>query len=327
MNYRKFGKEEILVSEVGLGTWQISSDWNNGAGQENAQDILSAAYEAGVNFYDTADVYGSGRSEQEIGKFIKSHTDIFVATKIGRRKDPGWPLNFKRDAIEKHIDDCLTRLGTEKLDLVQLHCIPTEVLRQGEVFTDLEKVKAKGKIRFFGASVESIDEARICANTPGISSLQIIFNVLRQKAAWELFDCAKNQGIAIIVRLPLASGLLSGKMSKNTSFSEQDHRNYNKNGDFFNVGETFSGLPFLEGVSIADELKKLVPRGMTVADLALRFILDFDAVTTIIPGASNALQPVRNAKVSDLLPLDETLHRQLKDFYLNRVEKHIRGKY
>ncbi len=327
MNYRNFGKESIKISEVGLGTWQIGPDWDKGAGIGNAQDIFAAAYDAGVNFFDTADVYGGGRSEEEVGKFIKNHKDIFVATKIGRSGDPGWPANFELSTMRSHVENCLSRLGIEALDLVQLHCIPTEEFAKGQVFENLRILKNEGKIKRFGASVESMEEAQICMKNDDLSSLQIIFNIFRQKPIEEIFDKAKGRGVAIIVRLPLASGLLTGKFTKDTQFSENDHRNYNQNGEKFNVGETFAGLPFEKGVELAEELKSMVPAGLTLVEMALRFILDFDAVTSIIPGASRPDQPMRNAKVSSLKPLSPELHKKLAEFYNSKVKEYIRGKY
>lgn len=329
MKYRNFGDSNTLVSEVGLGTWQIGGSWGE-VSDDRALHILQTAADNGVNFFDTADVYGDGRSEKLIGQFLKTtkkDREIFVATKLGRGSEPGWPDNFTMDAMRAHVEASLKRLGVPQLDLIQLHCIPTEVMRKGEVFDNLRTLQSEGKIRQFGASVESMEEALICLEQEGLASLQIIFNIFRQKPITELFNAALNKKVALVVRLPLASGLLSGKMTKKTHFDESDHRNFNRDGQAFNVGETFAGLPFNKGIELTDELKKLVPDGMTMPQMALRWILDFDAVTTVIPGASRTEQVISNVVSSDLPPLSPELHAKLSKWYQDRVESHIRGKY
>lgn len=326
MHYRKFNHTDFACSEVGLGCWQLGgSDWGD-VSDKQAFEILTKALECGVNFFDTADVYGDGRSETLIGEFLKSSkADVFVATKLGRRQI--YPDKYTEATIRAATEESLRRLQLDALDLTQLHCIPTEVMRQGEVFEWLRKLKAEGKIKSFGASVESMDEALICLNQEGLSSLQIIFNVFRQKPITELFEAAKAKSVALIVRLPLASGLLGGKLTKQSLFPENDHRRYNRDGQFFNVGETFAGLPFELGVDLADELRQFVPAGMTMAEWAMRWILDFDAVTVVIPGATKLQQVTDNASASGLPPLGEELHRQLHAFYLQKVAQHIRGPY
>ena len=326
MHYRKFNHTDFACSEVGLGCWQLGgSDWGD-VSDKQAFEILAKAIECGVNFFDTADVYGDGRSETLIGEFLKSSkADVFVATKLGRRQI--YPDKYTEATIRAATEESLRRLQLDALDLTQLHCIPTEVMRQGEVFEWLRKLKAEGKIKSFGASVESMDEALICLNQEGLSSLQIIFNVFRQKPITELFEAAKAKSVALIVRLPLASGLLGGKLTKQSFFPENDHRRYNRDGQFFNVGETFAGLPFERGVDLADELRQFVPAGMTMAEWAMRWILDFDAVTVVIPGATKLQHVTDNASASGLPPLGEELHRQLHAFYLQKVAQHIRGPY
>jgi aryl-alcohol dehydrogenase-like predicted oxidoreductase len=289
-------------------------------------DILTTAYDNGVNFYDTADVYGNGRSEKFIGKFIKGKKDIFVATKVGR-SDNLYPDNFTEKAVTACVDGSLKRLGVDCIDLIQLHCIPLEVLEQGEVFDWLRKLIDKGKIKNWGASVESMDEAQVCMQQDDCVSLQIIFNIFRQKPIDIIFDKCKEKNIALIIRLPIASGLLSGKLTKNSTFAENDHRNFNREGRVFNVGETFAGLPFEKGIELADQLKEFVPKGMTMAQFALRWILDFDAVSVIIPGASKPQQAIDNTKASDFPSLDSDLHEKLKDFYETKVKDFIRGPY
>lgn len=328
MKSRVFGRTGVAVSEIGLGCWQLGgADWGD-MDEAKAFDILQAAVDSGVTFFDTADVYGLGKSETFIGNFLKkTPKDIFVATKLGRLPEPGWPENFSAAGIRKHTEDSLRRLRVDALDLTQLHCIPTEVMRQGDVFDTLRALKQEGKIRNFGASVESMEEAQICLRQEGLAALQIIFNIFRQKPITELFDDAKAKGVALIIRLPLASGLLAGTYAKDTAFSEKDHRNYNKDGQFFNVGETFAGLPFEKGVELADAIKPWVPADMTMAEMALRWILDFEAVSVIIPGATKPEQVWRNAKPSDLPPLSAELHTKLRDLYTQRTTMCVRGKY
>ncbi len=330
MNTRIFGRTGRAVGEVGLGTWQLGAGWGN-VTEETALATLRAAWEAGTTLFDTADVYGMGRAETFIGKFLKdtpaARGKIYVATKLGRFSPPGWPGNFSRAGIRQHTEASLQRLGVDALDLTQLHCVPFEVLRQGEVFDHLRELKREGKIRDFGVSVESMDEALFCARTDGVAALQIIFSLFRQKPIHTLFFEAKQRHVALLVRLPLASGLLAGKMTKEMTFPANDHRNFNRDGQQFNVGETFAGLPFEKGVELADALKPLVPAGLTLADLALRWCLDFDAVSTIIPGARNPEQALANARASSLAPLGAELHAKLADFYAREVTAHIRGPY
>lgn len=327
MNTRTFGKTGWKVSEIGLGCWQLGgSDW--GAVEEaKCFEILDTALEAGVNFLDTADVYGGGRSEALIGRFLKqTERRPYVATKLGRTAEL-YPDQYTEAGLRTATEASLRRLGVETLDLTQLHCVPTEVFRQGEVFAWLRNLQKEGKIRHFGASVESMEEAELCLAQEGLASLQIIFNVFRQKPIWTLFPHAEKRGVAIIVRLPLASGVLAGKMTRETLFSAEDHRTYNRDGASFNVGETFAGLPYERAVDLVDELKPLVLEGMTMAQMAQRWILDHPAVSTIITGASRPEQVEANASVSTLPELPPELHRQLKEFYTQKVAAHIRGPY
>jgi aryl-alcohol dehydrogenase-like predicted oxidoreductase len=328
MHYRSFGGDSFKVSEIGLGAWQLGGDWGD-VDDATAEATLEAALASGVNFIDTADVYGSGKSERRIGQFLKKHAGekLFVATKLGRRGDPGWPKNFERAGVRAHTEDSLRHLGVDALDLTQLHCIPADVMRAGEVFEHLRELQREGKIRRWGTSVESMDEANLCLAQPGIASLQIIFSILRQKPIDSLFAAAKAKGVALIIRLPLASGLLSGRMTKQTTFAAADHRTYNRDGQAFNVGETFAGLPFETGVEIADALKPYVPAGQSMARFALRWILDHDAVSVIIPGAKSPEQARENVAASDLPPLPRELHAKLREFYRARVHDHIRGPY
>jgi len=315
-----------LVSEIGLGCWQLGADWGE-VKADDATAILHAAADAGVTFLDTADVYGAGRSETFIGEFLKTRPEsFFVATKLGRTGDL-FPDKYTRAGVRAATDASLRRLQIERLDLTQLHCVPPAILQAGEIFDWLRELRAEGKIANFGASVESMDEAHVCLAQDGLASLQIIFNLFRQKPIDALFAGAAAKNVALIVRLPLASGLLSGKMTKATTFPADDHRSYNRDGAAFNVGETFAGLPFEKGVELADALRAFVPAGLTMADFAQRWILDHPAVTTVITGASRPEQAARNARVSDLPPLDPALHQRLRDFYNAEVAAHIRGLY
>jgi aryl-alcohol dehydrogenase-like predicted oxidoreductase len=327
MKKRPFGKTGYSASEIGLGCWQLGgSDWG-AVDESRCFDILSAAVDAGVNFFDTADVYGGGRSETLIGRFLKERKrDVFVATKLGRMGGL-YPDHYTEAGLRAATEASLKRLGVDALDLTQLHCIPTKIIRQGDVFGWLGKLRQEGKIRHYGASVESMEEAELCLRQDGLTSLQIIFNLFRQKPVTSLFPKALEKGVAVIVRLPLASGVLAGKMSKATTFAEQDHRNYNRDGGAFNVGETFAGLPFDKAVDLADALRPWVPSGMTMAEMAQRWILDHEAVSVVITGASRPEQVASNARVSDLPVLPDELHTRLEDFYRLRVHAHIRGPY
>ena len=327
MNHRALGASGMTVSEVGLGTWQLGgTDWGE-VDDETALRTLRTAADAGVDFFDTADVYGMGRSEELIGRFLRERPgECLVATKLGRFPEPGWPENFSGRAMRSHAEASLRRLGVDAIDLMQLHSIPTEVLREGEVFETLRAMQGEGSIRHWGVSVETVEEAEICLEQPGLTSLQVIFNIFRQKPI-RFFETARRRGVALIVRVPLASGLLTGKFGRDTRFPESDHRSYNRDGESFNVGETFAGLPFDAGVELADALKPMVPEGMTLAQMALRWILDFDAVSTVIPGARSPSQVLANVEASRLPPLGADLHRRLSEFYEQRVARRIRGPY
>ena len=325
MKIRPFGKTGINVSEIGLGCWQLGGNWGK-VSEATAQAILETAVDSGVAFFDTADVYGDGRSERLIADFIKNRPEkIFVATKVGRTGDL-YPDGYSKETMRKRIEMSLQRLGAETLDLIQLHCIPTQVLTDGQVFEWLRDFKREGLIKEFGASVESMDEAHLCLKQNDLCSLQIIFNVLRQKPVHALFDKAKEKNVALIIRLPLASGLLSGKFTADSTFAPDDHRSFNRDGQMFNVGETFAGLPFVKGVELADELKSLVPEHMSMAQWAMRWILDYDAVSVIIPGASRPEQARQNAAVSELAPLSESAHKELEEIY-EKMKHFIRGPY
>ena len=325
MKYRKFCGTR--VSEIGLGTWQIGADWGD-VDDATAKSVLETAVENGVTFFDTADCYGEGLSETRLGRFIKTLSkDVVIATKVGRFPRPGWPDNFSQDQFRRHTEDSLKRLGVESLDLTQVHCPPTDLLKKGEVFDWLRTLKREGKIQQFGFSVESMEEARICLREEGLASLQIIFNMFRQKAIESIFNEAREKQVALIVRLPLASGLLTGKLDRDSRFVSSDHRNFNRDGQKFNVGETFSGLPFEKGLELVDSLKNWAPENQSLSQTALRWILDFEAITVVIPGSKSPQQVIDNCAVSELPPLTTATHENLRKFYDNEVTFHIRGKY
>lgn len=327
MNTRTLGKKGFSVSEIGLGTWQIGGNWGKDLSKEKAFEILQTAVENGISFFDTADVYGDGKSEQFIGDFLKQiDTKIRVATKFGRGGDV-YPNNYSKDALRSSIESSLQRLNVDALDLLQLHCIPTIELQKGNIFDWLRELKQEGLIKNFGASVETIEQGLICLEQENLLSLQVIFNIFRQKLITELLPQAKAKGVGLIIRLPLASGLLTGKFEKETIFDEQDHRNFNKDGEAFSVGETFAGLPFEKGVELSDILKTYLPEKMTMAQMSLRWILDHEAVSTIIPGASSPKQVIANAAVTNLAPLSKELHDKLSIFYAENVQQFIRGVY
>lgn len=328
MKSRIFGPTARPVSEIGLGCWQLGgADWGD-ISDERALQVLLAAVDAGVTFLDTADVYGAGRSEELVGRLLRESgsRDLFVATKLGRGSTL-YPDNYTEAGVRKATESSLKRIGVETIDLTQLHCVPESVLRRGEIFEWLRKLQDEGKIRGWGASVESIDEGRLCLAQEGIQSLQVIFNLFRQKPAYEIFDECSRLDVGIIVRLPLASGLLSGKFTLETRFPANDHRTYNRNGEAFNVGETFAGLPFEKGVSLADSLRKHIPKGWSMTQFAQRWILDYPAVTTVITGASRPEQARDNAQVSDLPHLSPDLHKVLRAFHDSEVLPNIRGPY
>ena len=326
MRMRPFGRDSVSVGEVGLGCWQIGGDQWGDVSDADALATLRAAVGAGTTFLDTADVYGSGRSEELVGRFRREcATPLFIATKLGRFGRPGWPENFTPATVRAHTEASLKRLGVEALDLTQLHCMPMPVLERGEMFETLRALKAEGKIRRFGASVESVAEARACLEQEGLASLQVIFNIFRQTPALGLFDEAQAKGVAIIVRLPLASGLLAGKMTAAITFAPTDHRSMNRNGEKFNVGETFAGLTFEKGLELVETLRPLVPPGYTMAEFALRWILDHPAVSVIIPGARNAAQATANAKPSGMPELSPELHATLRGFFAKDVKGNVRG--
>ncbi len=329
MHYRTLGKTGFRVSEIGLGCWQLGGDF--GAMEDaRAEAILDEAAREGIDFWDTADVYGAGLSESRIGQWCREHCDQvgknrpIIVTKVGR-SDELFPNNYTRERVRASLLGSLKRIGGDTLDLVQLHCVPIEIIKQGDILAWMDDFQREGLIRYYGASVETIEEALFCLTQPGIATLQIIFSLFRQDAADELFAASQAANVGIIVRLPLASGLLAGRMLASHQFASEDHRNYNRDGKHFNVGETFAGLPFEKGVELVDELRKLAPSDMPLGRFALRWILDYPAVSTIIAGASRPTQVAENSQASDESPLRSDSHKRLVSFYRERVKPHVRG--
>ena len=326
MHKRPFASGPESVGEVGLGCWQIGGDQWGDVPSADALATLNAAADAGTTFFDTADVYGAGRSETFVGEFLRGREDKpFVATKLGRFGDPGLPGNCEPEVMRRHTEASLKRLGVETLDLTQLHCVPQDILEHGEVFEVLRRLQTEGKIRRWGASVESTAEARVCLAQEGLASLQVIFNVFRQTPATAIFDECQKKNVAVIVRLPLASGLLAGKYTPETKFAANDHRSFNRDGEKFNVGETFAGLGFEKGLELVDELRGLLSPGTPLAPFALKWCLMHPAVTVIIPGARNPEQARANAAAAELPVIPEATMGKLREFYARSVAPAVRG--
>jgi aryl-alcohol dehydrogenase-like predicted oxidoreductase len=323
MKTRRLGNTGYQVSEIGLGTWQLGGDFGE-VPEARAAEILGLATDLGVNFWDTADVYGAGLSESRIAASAKKPEGLHVATKLGRDASL-YPDKFSKEGVRKSLEASAKRLDVKTLDLAQLHCVPRAVLDDGAIFAWMDEFQRDGLVAFWGASVETVEEGLLCLKQPGCATLQIIFNLFRQDAVAELLPRAAEKDVGIIVRLPLASGLLSGKFTADHKFAEKDHRNYNRDGKFFNVGETFSGLPFAEGVRLVNEMKKLLPEEQPLSQSALRWILDHEAVSTIIAGVSKPHQLADNAAASALPSLGEQRHARLAAFYQDEVRPLVRG--
>lgn len=319
MNYRVFGRCGWAVSEVGFGAWAIGGSWGR-VDEEDAIAALHRAIDCGMNFIDTADVYGDGKSERLIARVLKERKErVFVATKAGRRLSPHTADGYTEENLTKFVERSLKNLEVETIDLLQLHCPPTEVYYRPEVFAALDKLVAQGKIRYYGVSVEKVEEGLKAIEYPGVRSVQIIFNIFRQRPAELFFARCREKRVAIIARVPLASGLLTGKITRDTVFPPDDHRNFNRYGQAFDRGETFAGVDFEKGLQAVEELRPLVPQGFTMAQFALKWILMFPEVSTVIPGAKNPRQAEENARASDLPPLQEDVMERIREIY----EKYI----
>ncbi len=322
MKYRILGKTGFKVSEVSLGTWQLGGKWGEKFSWDTAEAILNEAIENGINFIDTADVYNDGLSEEAIGKFLKKTSNkIFVATKSGRKLVPHNTEGYNRKNITGFVEDSLKRLDVETIDLIQLHCPPTEVYSSPEVFEVLDDLKKDGKIAHYGVSVEKVEEALKAIKYPNLATVQIIYNMFRLKPAEVFFKKASANNVGIIVRVPLASGLLSGKYKKDTTFSEGDHRNFNREGKFFDKGETFSGVPYDIGLEAVGELKKIFP-SEDLVKYAIRWILMDKNVSCVIPGASRIEQVKSNSSAYDVPPLSEKQMDEVLRIYDKYIKRH-----
>ena len=320
MQYRELGRTGWKVSTVSFGAWAIGGSW----GPVQDADSLAAlqkAVDLGVNFFDTADVYGDGRSERLLAQLKRERKEeIIIATKAGRRLDPHNSAGYNQKNLTAFIERSLKNLNTETLDLVQLHCPPTEVYYRPEVFGWLDELAKAGKIRYYGVSVEKVEEALKAIEYPGVQTVQIIFNMFRQRPADLFFAEAKRRKVGVLARLPLSSGLLAGKMTKSSSFAPEDHRAGNRQGEWFDRGETFSGVDFETGLQVVEELRPLVPAGYSMAQWAMRWILMFEAVSCAIPGAKRPSQEDENARAADMPPLSDETMRKVREIYEKRVK-------
>jgi aryl-alcohol dehydrogenase-like predicted oxidoreductase len=327
MHYRTFGRTGWKVSEIGFGAWAIGGGWGE-VSDKDALDALRTGLDQGMNFIDTADVYGDGRSERLVAQVLKERRNerIYVATKAGRRLNPHVPEGFTRANLTSFVERSLRNLEVDALDVVQLHCPPTQVYYMPEVFGVLDDLVKAGKLRYYAVSVEKVEEAIKALEFP-IVSVQIIFNMFRQRPAEMFFGLAKQHNVAILARVPLASGLLSGKMTRQTTFAPDDHRQFNRHGESFDVGETFSGVDYETGLQAVEELRPLVPTGASMAQFALRWILMFDAVTLAIPGAKNPQQATDNATAADLPPIDASTMAKIQNIYERLIKPQVHQKW
>jgi aryl-alcohol dehydrogenase-like predicted oxidoreductase len=316
------------VSVVGLGCWQLGADWGH-VDDADAMAVLHAAVDSGVTFLDTADVYGDGRSEQLIRRFLAERPgEVMVATKCGRRADPHVPESFTPENLRAWTDRSRANLGVDRLDLVQLHCPPTPVFSTDEVFDALDALVAEGNLAAYGVSVETCDEALTAIARPNVASVQIILNAFRRKPLEQVLPAAREAGVGIIARVPLASGLLSGKYTEQTTFAADDHRTYNRHGEAFDVGETFSGVPYEVGVAAARSVAEVAARlGVSTAALALRWVIDQPGVSVVIPGARNADQAKANAAAADVDPLDDEALAAIERVYDEQIREHVHNRW
>ncbi|MCW2694255.1 MAG: aldo/keto reductase [Mycobacterium sp.] len=328
MESRQLGRTDRQVSVVGLGCWQLGADWGD-VGEDEAMGVLRTAVDAGVTFLDTADVYGDGRSETLVGRMLAERPDagLTVATKLGRRADPHVAGAYTASAFREWTDRSRRNLGMDTLDLVQLHCPPPGVYDDDRVFDALDALADAGSIAAYGVSVETVDEALRAIARPHVATVQIILNIFRRKPLEQVLPAAAAAGVGIIARVPLASGLLSGKYSEDTTFAADDHRTFNRHGEAFDVGETFAGVPFEVGVAAARKVAALAPRGVDPAALALRWVVDQPGVTTVIPGARNERQARANAAAADVPPLSADLQEQLRDLYDAEIREHVHARW
>ncbi|NLP57292.1 aldo/keto reductase [Lutibacter sp. B1] len=324
MNYRDLGKTGLRVSEISLGTWQVGGKWGSEFNEKNAEEIINKAIDLGVNFIDTADVYSDKLSEKTVGKVVRSRSEeVYIATKCGRQLNPHTNAAYQVNVLRKFVEDSLSNLGVERIDLIQLHCPPTEVYYRPEIFALFDDLTKEGKIRNYGVSVEKVEEALKAIEYPGVSTVQIIFNMFRQRPAELFFKQAKNKNVGILARVPLASGLLTGKFGINTTFSKEDHRFFNREGAAFDKGETFSGIDYNLGLKAVNELKLLFGEDQSLVEKALQWILSFDEVSCVIPGASTVSQVISNIEAleTDLLSKEEM--QKVKDIYTKYIKPEV----
>ena len=328
MKYRMLGKTGFKISEVSLGTWQLGARWGDKFDDAVAEQSLGRAAELGINFFDTADVYSDGLSERAIGKALKKMKErVYAATKCGRRLKPHTADGYNDRNIRKFVEDSLRNMALETIDLIQLHCPPTEVYYRPEVFETLEALVKEGKIRHYGVSVEKVEEALKAIEYPGVATVQIIFNMFRQRPAELFFEQARKRNVGIIARVPLASGLLSGMFTKETIFKKGDHRFFNRQGAFFDRGETFAGLDYDKGLEAVGELKALFPDHGKLAQYALRWVLMFREVSCVIPGASGVPQVESNVSASALPPLSRRQMEKVKDIYQRHFKHDVHHRW
>lgn len=323
MNYRTLGRTGWKVSEISFGAWAIGGTWGNVDDNESLA-ALNKALDLGVNFFDTADVYGDGRSEQLLAKLKKERSEEFhIATKAGRRLNPHTAEGYNKKNLTSFIERSLKKLNTEAIDLLQLHCPPTEVFYNPEVFGILDDLVKEGKLLNYGVSVEKIEEALKAIEFPNVKTVQIIFNMFRQRPADLFFEQAKKKQIGILARVPLSSGMLTGKFTKDSKFEDDDHRKFNRNGEDFDKGETFSGVDYNLSLKAVEELKAVCPKGMSLTQFALKWILMFDAVTCAIPGAKRPIQAEENISASDFPALSEQSMNDVKSIYEKYIKKNV----
>ena len=329
MEYRSLGRTGWNISEIGFGAWGIGGDAWGTTDDRQSLTALHKAIDLGVNFIDTADVYGDGHSEQLVAQVRRERSEsLIIATKAGRRLNPHVASGYNnRQNLTGFVERSLRNLDTDALDLLQLHCPPSEVYDMPEVFGILDDLVQQGKIRFYGVSVERVDEALKAITYPNVQSVQIIFNMFRLKPAEQFFAAAREQKVGILARVPLASGLLTGKFRPDTQFSSQDHRNYNRHGEAFDQGETFSGVEYTTGLQAVDALRPLVPPGATMAQLALRWILMFPEVTTTIPGAKTPQQAEDNVKAAALPPLSDETMQRVRTVYDTYIRQQVHARW
>ncbi|SOE20485.1 Predicted oxidoreductase [Spirosomataceae bacterium TFI 002] len=324
MNFRKLGKTHFQISEVGLGTWQVGGKWGSEFSHDRAQQILNTAVENGVNFIDTADVYGDGESEKAVGKFVKTCKErIYVATKCGRQLKPHTDQAYTPQALRGFVEASLKNMHLETLDLVQLHCPPTETYQRPEIFGEFELLKKEGKVQNLGVSVQTIAEAISSFQYDNVTTVQLIFNIFRQKPAEEFFQKAKESNIGLIIRVPLASGMLSGKFDENSVFAKEDHRNFNRNGEAFDKGETFSGVNYKVALEAVKQIKEIFEPTTNLAHVALAWILSFEDVSTVIPGASSPQQVISNCAVDKFPVLSVSEIEQINKVYQSLIKEEV----